>query len=166
MKKSIRSLAILGVCALSLTACGEATFADFQSKASEALKKDVPYTTAVVSGSMKTASGDSKSEKAINAKLNVSKSRVFTPVGLSDAPYAVIVTAFGLGTFSAAAENTSYKYYAGSTFKVAYSTTDEDGNKASSTIAWNEYGLVTTIKAKGTGSDSKTTYNLTVKYSK
>lgn len=165
MKKSIRSLAILGVCALSLTACGEATFADFQSKAFEALKKDVPYTTAVVSGSMKTASGDSKSEKAINAKLNVSKSRIFTPVGLADTPYAAIVTAFGLGTFSAA-ENTSYKYYAGSTFKVAYSTTDEDGNKASSSISWNQYGLVTTIKAKGTGSDSKTTYNLTVKYSK
>ena len=163
MKKSIRSLAILGVCALSLTACGEATFADFQSKASEALKKDVPYATAVVTGSMKSSTSDSSSEQKVNANLNVN-GHVLTPASISDTAYAVLFTSFGLGTFSAA-ESDSYKYYAGSVFKVTYSTTDEDGNKASSSISWNEYGLLTSVKGKGTGSDSKTTYNITVKYS-
>lgn len=165
MKKSIRSLAILGVCALSLTACGKVSFADFQSKASEALKKDVPYTTAVVTGSTKSSSSSGSNEKKINAKLNV-KGHVLTPASASVNDIAgSFVTLFGLGTFSAA-ENTDYTYYAGSVFKVTYSASDEDGNKASSSISWNEYGLLTSIKGRGTGSDSKTTYNITVKYSK
>lgn len=164
MKKSIRSLAILGVCALSLTACGKVSFADFQSKASEALKKDVPYTTAVVTGTMKTATGDNKNEQKVNGKLNV-KGHILTPASISDTGYAFLFTLFGLGTFSAA-ENTDYTYYAGSVFKVTYSTSDDDGNKSSSSISWNEYGLLTSVKGRGTGSDSKSTYNITVKYSK
>ena len=164
MKKSIRSLAILGVCALSLTACGKVSFADFQSKASEALKKDVPYTTAVLTGSIKASSSSNSSEQKVNSKFNV-KGHVLTPASISDTAYAIIFTTSGLGTFSAA-ENTDYTYYAGSVFKVTYSASDEDGNKASSSISWNEYGLLTSLKGRGTGSDSKTTYNLTVKYSK
>ena len=119
MKKSIRSLAILGVCALSLTACGKVSFADFQSKASEALKKDVPYTTAVLTGSIKASNSSSSSEQKVNSKFNV-KGHVLTPASISDTAYAIIFTTFGLGTFSAA-ENTDYTYYAGSVFKVTYS---------------------------------------------
>ena len=164
MKKSIRSLALLGVCALSLTACGEVTFSDFQTKATEALKKDVEYKTATVSGTVKTKSDSSSSESKISATLNVN-GHILTPASLSDTVTSVIVTAFGLGTFSAA-ENTSYKYYAGSTFKVSYEETYSDDSKGTSEIQWNEYGLVTSIKANGTGSNSSSTYNLKVSYSK
>ena len=84
MKKSIRSLAILGVCALSLTACGKVSFADFQSKASEALKKDVPYTTAVLTGSIKASNSSSSGEQKVNSKFNV-KGHVLTPASISGA---------------------------------------------------------------------------------
>ncbi len=164
MKKSIRSLAVLGVCALSLTACGNVSFADFQTKANEALKTDVEYKTATVSGTVKSSSSDSKSESKISANLTVN-GHILTGASINDAVYAAYITTFGLGTF-AATENTSYKYYAGSSFKVTYDEKDDNGNKSSSAITWNSNGLVTSIKAKGTGTNSKSTYNLTVKYSK
>ncbi len=167
MKKSIRSLAVLGVCALSLTACGNVNFADFQTKANEALKTTVEYKTAVVSGTVKSSSSSSTSESKISANLTVN-GHVLTPASvtnLSDITYAAVATAFGLSTF-AAAENTSYKYYAGSSFKVTYEEKDDSGNKSNSTIQWNSNGLVTAIKAKGSGTDSKSSYNLTIKYSK
>ncbi len=167
MKKSLRSLAVLGVCALSLTACGNVSFADFQTKANAALEKTVEYKSAVVSGTVKSSSSNSNSESKISANLNVSD-HAFTPASLTnvnDVTYALVATAFSI-SFYTVTENTSYKYYAGSSFKVTYETTDDNGNKSSSAIQWNSNGLVTSIKAKGTGDSSKTTYNLTFKYSK
>lgn len=168
MKKSIRKFALLGVCALSLTACGEVKFADFQTKAKEALNKTVDYTKAEVSGTIKAADGENKSESKISKTLNVTKERVFTITSLTDiegAVYASLLSALGLGTFTVT-ENTSYKYYAGSTFKVAYDATEDDGTKSNVEIVWNDVGLITSFKGLGTGSSSKTTYNLSVKYSK
>ncbi len=167
MKKSIRSIALFGVCALSLTACGEVSFADFQTKAKAALEKTVEYKTAEVSGTAKSTDSSSKSEKNISVKLNVSSARVFTPTAITDLDgiaYAALITSVGLGTFTVT-ENTSYKYYAGSTFKVAYDS-EEDGTKVNNELSWNDVGLVTAIKMVGKDSDSKTTYNITVKYSK
>ncbi len=167
MKKTIRSFALFGVCALSLTACGEVSFADFQTKANEALKKTVEYKTAEVSGSAKSNSSSNKSESTISKKLNVSSSRVFSATAITDVEgivYATMLTGLGLGTFTVS-ENTSYKYYAGSTFKVTYDS-EEDGTKVNNEFGWNDVGLITTIKMVGKDGDSKTTYNLTIKYSK
>ncbi len=167
MKKSLRSLAVLGVCALSLTACGNVSFADFQTKANEALKTTVEYKTAVVSGTVKSSSSSSNSESKISANLTVN-GHVLTPASatnVSDITYALVANAFGISSFTAA-ENTSYKYYAGSSFKVTYEEKDDNGNKSNSSIQWNSNGLVTAIKAKGSGTDSKSSYNLTIKYSK
>lgn len=165
MKKGLRGLVMLSVCALSLASCAsKVSFADFKSKAGEAVKKTVEYTTATVSGSATTRSSDSKSEQKISANLKVN-GRLITPASLSDTAYAVIVNAFGITTYTVA-ERDGYTYYAGGSFKVTYETKDDDGNKASSSVAWNEFGLVTAIKAKGTGDNSKVTYNITVKYSK
>lgn len=167
MKKSLRSLAVLGVCALSLTACGNVSFADFQTKANEALNKTVEYKTAVVSGTVKSSSSSSNSESKISANLSITE-HAFTPASLtntSDITYAIVANAFSL-SFYTVSENTSYKYYAGSSFKITFESTDDNGNKSSSAIQWNSNGLVTSIKAKGTGDNSKTTYNLTFKYSK
>ncbi len=167
MKKSIRSIALFGVCALSLTACGEVKFADFQTKAKAALEKTVEYKTAEVSGSAKSSSSSSKSEQTVSKKLNVSSSRIFTATSLTDVEgiaYATLLTGMGLGTFTVS-ENTSYKYYAGSSFKVTYDS-EEDGTKVNNEFGWNDVGLITTVKMVGKDGDSKTTYNLTIKYSK
>ena len=165
MKKVLSSVAMLSVCALSLASCAsKVSFADFQTKAKEALKKDVEYKTAKITGSMVTKTEKNENKTNISAECNVN-GRVLTPKSLTDTAYSVVVTAFGLGTFGLT-EITGATYYAGSSFKVAYSEEDEDGNKTSSKVEWNEYGLVTVINAKGSGKDSKATYNLKVSYSK
>lgn len=165
MKKGLRSLVTLSVCALSLASCAsKVSFAEFQFKAGEAVKKTVEYTTATVSGSATASSSDSKSEKKISANLKVD-GHIITPASLSDTAYAVIVNSFGITTYTVA-EQEGYTYYAGGSFKVTYETKDDEGNKSSSSVEWNEFGLVTAIKAKGTGDNSKVTYNISVKYSK
>lgn len=168
MKKGLRSVGMLSLAVLTLASCSsKVSFADFKSKADEALKKDVEYKTAKVTGSIKNKSDDSKSESGINADLSVS-GRVLTGTSLTDAKgilYGALLTSFGLGTF-AVSENTDWTYYAGGSFKVAYSDKDEDGNKSNASIEWNEYGLVTVINAAGTGSNSSSFYNLKVTYSK
>ncbi len=166
MKKSIRSLAVLGVCALSLTSCGKVSFADFQTKANEALKSTVEYKTASVSGTVKNTSEVDNNEKDVSASLTVN-GHVLTPASasVSDIAAAAYVNLFGIATFSAT-EISGYTYYAGSSFKVTYSSTDDNGNKSTSTIKWNKNGLVTSIVAKGSGASETSYFNLTVKYSK
>ena len=89
MKKGLRSLVTLSVCALSLASCAsKVSFAEFQSKAGEAVKKTVEYTTATVSGSATASSSDSKSEKKISANLKVD-GHIITPASLSDTAYAL-----------------------------------------------------------------------------
>lgn len=165
MKKVLSSVAMLSVCALSLASCAsKVSFADFQTKAKEALKKDVEYKTAKITGSMTSKTEKKESKTDISAECNVN-GRVLTPKSLSDTAYSVVVTAFGLGTFGLS-EISGATYYAGGSFKVTYSEKDDEGNSSSSKVEWNEYGLVTVIHAKGTGTNSKTVYNLKVSYSK
>ncbi len=167
MKKSVRSLAVLGVCALSLTSCGKVSFADFQTKAKEALNTTVEYKSASVSGTVKNTGEVDSNEKDISASLAVN-GHVLTPAtvtSVSDIAAAAYVNLFGIGTFSAT-EISGYTYYAGSSFKVTYTSTDENNNKSNSTIKWNKYGLVTSIVAKGSGASETSYFNLTIKYSK
>lgn len=167
MKKSVRSLAVLGVCALSLTSCGKVSFADFQTKANEALKSDVEYKSASVSGTVKNTGEVDSDEKNISASLTVS-GHVLTPAtatSISDIAAAAYVNLFGIGTFTVS-EMSGYTYYAGSSFKVTYASTDDNGNKSDSTIKWNKNGLVTSIVAKGSGASETSYFNLTIKYSK
>ncbi len=168
MKKGLRSIGMMSLAVLTLASCtSKVSFADFKTKAGEALKKTVEYKTAKVTGSIKSKSDNSKSESGIDADLTV-KDRVLTGTSLTDVKgiaYGTILTSFGLGSFTVA-ENTDWTYYAGGNFKVAYSDKDEDGNKVDASIEWNEYGLVTSVKTSGTGKDSSSFYNLKVTYSK
>ncbi len=167
MKKSVRSLAVLGVCALSLTSCGKVSFADFQTKANKALDTTVEYKSASVSGTVKSTGEVDKSEKDISASLTVN-GHVLTPANVtsvSDIAAAAYVNLFGIGTFTVS-EMSGYTYYAGSSFKVTYASTDENGNKSTSTIKWNSNGLVTSIVAKGSGASETSYFDLTIKYSK
>lgn len=173
MKKSIRSFALFGVCALSLTACGEASFADFKSKGNAALKKTVEYKTAEVSGTSKSTDAKNNSETKVDVKLNVSSDRIFTPSSSITSKtyadefwYVAKLATKSLAFFTAPDEgNSAYKYYAGSTFKVVFDS-EEDGTKFNNEFAWNDVGLITTYKTVVEKDNSKFTYNLTVKYSK
>lgn len=167
MKKSIRGFAVLGLCALSLTSCGKVSFADFQTKANAALKTTVDYKSASVSGTVKFTGETDKTEKDVSASLTVN-GHILTPASatsIDDITAAAYVNLFGIGTYSVA-EVSDYTYYAGSSFKVTYKSTDSNGNKSDSTVKWNKYGLVTSIVAKGSGASDTAYFNLTIKYSK
>lgn len=170
MKKSIRGLAMLGVCALSLASCtSKVTFADFQTKANEALKKECDFTKGEVTGTVSSKSSDNKSESKIKADIKVTK-KVISPASVTgnngnDAIYGVFLNLYTLATYTVA-EDSNLTYYAGGSFKVTYTQEDEDKNKVSASIEWNEYGLVTAIKGVGKDSNSKSTYDLKVTYSK
>ncbi len=164
MKKGLRSVAVLALSALALTSCtSKVEFSEFKTKANAALEKTVEYTSAKLTD--KSASKD--------YSFTV-KGRTFTPskdtaVGdiLSATGYAtVLMTLFNLSVYTAADLGTGYTYYAGDSFKVEYSYTDDSNNKASSTYEWNSVGLPTSINGKASSGEDKTSYKLTVSYSK
>ncbi len=161
MKKSIRSLALLGVCALSLTACGEVKFADFQTAAETALKKEVEYTTAKASGSITTKSSDSESKKTIDFSFTVS-GRTLTGSGIEGLAYGLWLTAMTPATFTAS-ENTEYKYY---NLGVSYNAKDDDGNTISTEYKWNDCGLITKYTGYSTIGTTKGKVSISVSYSK
>ncbi len=164
MKKGLRFVAVLALSVLALTSCtSKVEFSEFKTKANAALEKTVEYTSAKVT------------DKSANKNYTFTVSgRVLTPskdtaVGdvLSATGYAtVLMTAFNLKVYTAADLGTGYTYYAGDSFKVEYSYTDDSNNKASSTFEWNSYGLPTSINGKASSGDDKTSYKLTVSYSK
>lgn len=166
MKKGLRFASLLAVCLFSLTSCGEASFADFKSKASAALEKEVEYTKGTVSGTYVATTDTSKTENKISADLLVS-GHIVSPAkfNASDVKYAAMVTALGLSSYTVT-EDTDAKYYAGNDFKFVKEITDDDGTKSTNTINWNENGLLTSYEGVYTAGSTKAKYKITVSYSK
>lgn len=168
MKKSLRSATVLAVCLFSLTSCGEVSFADFQTKATDALKTEVSFTKGTVSGTYVQQDDSSKTEKKISANLTVT-GHVITPASIlnvSDNTYCAIVNVLGIASFTAT-EDTEAKYYAGSDFKFVKDVKDEDSDtKTTTTIKWNSNGLLTSYEGNYGSGAAKAKYKFTVSYSK
>ena len=158
MKKSIRGLALLGVCALSLTACGEVKFADFKTAAETALNKTVEYTTAKVTGSITSKADGSNSKKEnLNMTLTVS-SRVV--IGSSEGiGYGILITSLTPALFTVS-ENTDYKYY---NLGVSFTSKDDDGNSVATEYKWDSVGMLT--KYVGYTKSGTTTGNISISIS-
>lgn len=163
MKKSIRSVALLGVCALSLTACGEVSFADFKTAAETAIKKDVEYKTAKVTGSITTKSDSGESKNNIDLSLTVS-GRVITSslTDIKGIAYGAILSA-QIPTLFTGSENTSYKYY---NLGVSYEAKNDDGDTVSYEYKWDSVGMITKYVGYTTVSGTKGKINLSISYSK
>ena len=161
MKKSIRGLALLGVCALSLTACGEVKFADFKTAAETALNKTVEYTTAKVTGSITSKADGSNSKKDLNMTLKVS-SRVVTGSSITDVEgigYGALITSLTPALFTVS-ENTDYKYY---NLGVSFTSKDDDGNSVATEYKWDSVGMLT--KYVGYTKSGTTTGNISISIS-
>ncbi len=170
MKKSIRSLALLGVCALSLTACGEVKFADFKTAAETAVAKKVEYTTAKTSGSFTTKSDNSNSNQKLDFSFSyktVLGTSAWIADDTSDAYSVLVALLLNNGkaalTEAAATENSSYKYY---NLGVSYEEKDSDGNSISHENKWNDVGLFTKVVGNYTLGTAKGKISISVSYSK
>lgn len=167
MKKGLRSIAVLALSALALTSCtSKVEFSEFKTKATEAAGKTCEYTTAKLTGKI-----DDKDIGTFNFTIS---SRVLVPSKdttlantASAVAYALALnTYFNINVYTAADLGTGYTYYAGDAFKVEYKYTDDSKNTVTSTYEWNSIGLPTAINGKAASSDSKSTYNVKVSYSK
>ncbi len=160
MKKLFRNAALLSLCAVTFVGCGNSKvdFATFKTKAEEALKTTVEYTTAKITGSAKIGG----TTLSVDCEATV-KDRTLTPKKAADALYTTAISLCGLGTFIGA-ENTDLEYYAGSTFEIKGTTTNPSNSSETSTAsyAWNENGLITYMNSSSNGSY----YDLKVSYSK
>lgn len=165
MKKIFKNACLLTLCAVTLVGCGNSKveYATFKAKGEEALKTTPDYTSATVNGTVKTGSTNT----TINFKATV-KDRTLTPDTLGNAFYTTIINAFTLQSFISGDEGQNdFEYYAGSTFEMKYVPTTSSSSSSEASVetyyAWNEYGLLTSVKA---AYNATTSVDFTVSYSK
>lgn len=172
MRKSLRAVALFGVAALALTSCAKKVSYEEFHKAATAVEKN-PYKTAKMTGIIKSSDDSSSSTQNIDAELKyqsiASVGSLSASVWTSDnATAALIINTLTAGIIT---EDENSTYYAGGSFKVVTKVEEKDSEgkttaTATSTTTFNEYGLLTSIKGKGTGDTSKETFDLKVVYSK
>ena len=162
----------MGAAALVLlTGCAslkKVDYKEFHEKAVAAAKEENGYTKAVVDGTMKTTSGGKTVEYKLdkveltgltNGLVDVTKLSLSDLTSMSEEKLMAmsIASMHAEDIGEANEEGAEVAYYVGNGFKA--SGKDKDGNE--STLEYNKFGLLTSMKAKGT-----TEANLTVKWSK
>lgn len=161
MKKLFKNAALLTLCAVTFVGCAsKVDYTTFKTKAQEALKNTPDYTKANVKGDVTMGSSTTN----VNFDATVS-GRVISYSKVTDITAQLVVTtlnAMTISTFILTDEgNSNYTYYAGSSFKVE-GTETEDNETANVSYEWEGNGLLTSVNAKA----DSVTFKLTVSYSK
>lgn len=163
--KKFGKVALCLSCVALLAGCAKTVTYDDFHKAATAVETN-PYTTAHMTGTVKSSSSDTTSETKIDSTFTYSSSLWQAKELVSkDSVYAILLNT---NIAASVGNSDSITYYTGNGFKVVYkdTTTDSDTGKTTTnytgTWEWNEYGYLTSIN--GNAESSK--YNIKVSYSK
>ncbi len=143
-KNIIKTLTLGAIMSMTLVSCNsakEVDYSTFKEKTAEALKLEVPYTKASVTGTF-TASSVSINVNhtyTLNDRDLVADSSDITGI-----TYATTINNFSV-TLMVDGESNGVVYKAGKEFSMEYKTTKDDGSNYEFSIVYNQYAMLTSL---------------------